>query len=105
MKRPQQARLAGLCKCNPWFIWRTCTKCHSEFKRENGWVYLQSFRTLGYLCQECGPTYEAARDYFSTMFPLQLIEGRTRKGGLNTPPSTPRPDVLIMPQKPKNKSI
>ena len=98
MKRKKREKYLVILRCYPWFAWRECVKCHMEFRREHGWAYLP-FNKVYYLCQECGPTYEEACDYFFEKFHPPLEEGSIRKGGRNPQPRTPKPDIQIMPQK------
>lgn len=46
------------------FLWKKCSKCGYEFKREKGWrAYLPPGRKE-YLCKVCAPTRSDASEYF-----------------------------------------
>lgn len=100
MKRQVRKHLEGLFRCRPWFIWRKCVKCQQEFRREHGWAFVSNKRVY-HLCEECGPTYREAGDFFGNEFRPPLEEGHTRKEDRH-----PQPDLKIMPQGPrKGKEI
>ncbi len=72
-KRPCITKYGSLERCNPWFLWKPCSKCKMEFRRQNGWKAFTApyCHTPGlsdgirrYLCEECAPTYEIANQYF-----------------------------------------
>ena len=54
----------------PVFIWRPCSNCGNEFRREWGWraltdPYYGGQGVWRYLCRECAPNRSVASDFCS----------------------------------------
>jgi len=48
-------------KYNPWFFWKECEKCGSEFRREKGFRYVTfAFGCYDYICSNCAPSMDSA---------------------------------------------
>lgn len=59
MKRP--AKIIKVSVILPLFTWRRCMVCGFEFRREWGWL-LRCPRRVYYLCLDCAPTEDEARE-------------------------------------------
>jgi len=55
----------GFKRIHPLFFWHKCEKCKNEFRKEDGWACWKGGNsTWYYVCAECCPTPEDAREVF-----------------------------------------
>jgi hypothetical protein len=66
----------GLKQIWPVLLWHKCEKCKDRFRRERGWsCYKGGNSTWYYVCAECCPTPEDAREvFYGSQEPKQMVE-------------------------------